>query len=217
MCNAEKIDAWALGMTLLEIATGSNPIFIELCGDIYSLVKSKQPKLQDEIERIFHETLFNQFPQIGEGKGFWSLIRDLLQFDAERRIGIKETFNNEWFRTKQLESSKWESTTRNRIKELMQNLFRRTKIASLSQIRVPITDDPLSARYLPLPHFENFVRRTETEEKLKDRLLHLPFDQQCPITACQGMGGVGKTQLAKFIIYQPYIEAKFGEVFWFQG
>lgn len=104
----------------------------------------------------------------------------------------------------------------------------------------------LSPQDLPLPTFTNFVERKVALEALCSQLLNSsptgPQEskelkdrengkdlkdiketkerketyEKSRLTVCQGMGGVGKTQLASYLIHQPAVEKHYGLRLWFR-
>ncbi|NEJ83310.1 hypothetical protein GR268_43345, partial [Rhizobium leguminosarum] len=64
---------------------------------------------------------------------------------------------------------------------------------------------------LPLPNFAKYISRPELENQLLASLL-APSNNT---TVCQGSGGVGKSQLASYIIQHQNIQDHFNEIYWF--
>ncbi|MFN7095223.1 MAG: tetratricopeptide repeat protein, partial [Burkholderiales bacterium] len=69
------------------------------------------------------------------------------------------------------------------------------------------------ASLLPLPNFAKYVNRSELEEELIDRLTN----PDITLTVCKGLGGVGKSQLVKYIIHQKVIKEHFRNIYWFSS
>ena len=114
-------------------------------------------------------------------------------------------------------SASWIQAAQNHLRELVQSVNREKRQEKAPVISPQQTSyATLSPQDLPHAHFAAFVERTALQSTLQERLLKMSI-QPLAITVCQGMGGVGKSQLAIRMLHDEKVKDHFGLRLWFQG
>jgi len=133
---------------------------------------------------------------------------------------VEQALKQPWFQQME-EASQDKQETLSRLKELVQNLpleqgsssSRRSRQGRSTSTKLPPKRGEISSpQNLPLPHFANYVPRLGLQSTLRLRLL-----SNADFTACQGLPGMGKTQLATYLLHDADVQSHFGLKLWFQA
>lgn len=212
-CDGAKIDAWAAGISLLELFKAENDVFCrKQVADLAT--RSGTTEGRKALLRHFDERL-REIPELSSPhpNSVWSAIRGLLKVDPEQRLTVGQAVQYPWFALVSTPFLSQSERTINYLTELIQS---RPLHKSTSPIKLMLREDALSPlispQNIPLPHFTNYIRRDRLERCIKERLLS---DKH--LTVCHGMGGVGKSQLALYITHSEEIRKRFGLRLWFRS
>ncbi|MGE3954573.1 MAG: tetratricopeptide repeat protein [Parachlamydiales bacterium] len=209
LCDGGKIDAWAAGVTLVEILTGKEDLF-----DVRQIRKLAAQAGREQgraaLLRHFAEQLL-EIPELfdPDTDGPWAVVVELLAIDPAKRITVGEALQYRWFACAMTSFLPQKEKTLGHLVELVQN---RSISAVIGSNKAEEAANPLSPQQHPLPHFTDYVNRLQLESTLVERLLS---NTSC--TALQGMGGVGKSQLALYLFHSPKVKEHFGLRFWFRA
>jgi len=210
-CEGSKIDAWSAGLSLLFL--GVTPahdmtMYMSDYDRIKEILGKNSSLLQTDIYQFFKE-LISQFkiPEKLAQDSFWSLVLALLQLDPNERISPAQALQHPWFERMQKESIVLEEDTRNFLREFVQSTHRESHLKKTS----------MSPQDLPLPHFASFVDRPALRQEIEERLMAPMIEEQTAVVVCQGQGGVGKTQLASFLLHQRSVQKQFPLRLWFRN
>lgn len=208
-----KIDAWAAGLTLLVLSISDyNGKIEELFIGMKDLLTSNNAEqaifhyIQDQLAKI--PNLKDPAPDTYE-----ALILELLNPDPATRLSPSMALQHPWCQKIRTEHAGQQRDVIGHLREFVQVQQRSKKNAIKS-------DSPLSPQDLPLPHFTSFVERPDIQTQLEKILfcVSLPtYFAQAPILACQGIGGVGKSQLLTYMIHTRKIQNHFGLRLWFRN
>jgi len=206
-CAADKIDAWAAGLTLLDLLTNSEGLPY---ADMQAIMGSHEP--YEQTRRAITEYMQKHLA-LAEASpdSIWSLVQGLLVMEPERRLSPGQALNHPWVVRMEKDAPTWQSVTLDYVREMVQAAQRETRQSKA------VDFSPLSPQDLPLPHFASFVERTQLQQMfLKSMLVGGRYEQRA-LLACQGMGGVGKTQLMTYLLYHPKVQNHFGLKLWFRS
>jgi len=220
-CAADKIDGWAVGMALLvlampklDFAADTEWLFFE---EVQAIVDANQPV--EQISRNLQQHVQGTLARIPvlnapPSDSYWSLVRGLLAVDPIERLSPVQALHHPWFERMAKASSVWRQATLDYLREMVQASQRETRATQ----EPGATFSPLSPQDLPLPHFASFVERPQLQQMLlKTMLGGNNYDRELSVFACQGMGGVGKTQLMTYLLHHPQVQTHFGLKLWFRS
>ncbi len=225
ICEGSKIDAWAAGLTLLELAQSQMDIFEDL-GNYHS--GSQLSKVQSQLG-VFVRRQLAKIPELQPEllhpttDSFWSLILSLLHMDVNQRLTPETACQHPWFKRMEGSSKDWRQDANRYLCELVQTLDREQAVQKKAQptahpkTRAEFEASGLSPQDLPFPHFASFVERKALQEALSKHLLESTVQEKSQLLVCQGMGGVGKTQLVTYLLHRPDIANHFGLRLWFRA
>jgi tetratricopeptide (TPR) repeat protein/serine/threonine protein kinase len=213
--EGQGYDAWAAGLTLYILATHrSYPFSPE---QVTSILKNSSPdKAKENIEIYFAQQL-SLIPEFSnpEPESYWALIKELL--DPVKGFSVTQALAHPWFAKMEATSASWIQAAQNHLRELVQSVNREKREEKTPKISSQQTSyATLSPQDLPHAHFAAFVERTTLQSTLQERLLKMSI-QPLAMTVCQGMGGVGKSQLAIRMLHDEKVKDHFGLMLWFQG
>jgi tetratricopeptide (TPR) repeat protein len=213
--EGQGYDAWAAGLTLYVLATNCPYPFSP--EQVISILKNSSPdKHKENIEAYFAQQLA-LIPELSnpDPESYWALIKELL--DPVNGLSVRQALAHPWFAKMEVSSGSWIQEAQNHLRELVQSV-NREKRQEKAPVNVPQQTSyaTLSPQDLPHAHFAAFVERTTLQSTLQERLLKMSI-QPLAITVCQGMGGVGKSQLAIRMLHDEKMKDHFGLRLWFQG
>ena len=213
-CEGSKIDAWAVGLTLFELATGKT------CFDSQEIADAIE---KNEILSYFQRQL-ETIPELESpiDGSYWYLIKGLLALNPENRWDMKRSLE---FLTQHIStpSSQVLEDTLGYLREFVQN--ERMKYESKTVLKESTSPELLksstfthSPLRLPSAHFTSYVTRTQLQEAIEASLLQ-PIDctKTAGLTALHGMGGTGKSTTALYAIYQSKIIQNYELRLWLSG
>jgi len=202
-CAADKIDAWAAGLTVLDLLTNREGLPFE---GVQALVDSNATG--QAIQEYIQKALALTPPPSPDS--IWSLVHGLLALDPARRLSPTEALQHSWLKRMDKDSSHWQAATLNYLREMVQATQRETRVAKAAAF------SPLSPQDLPLPHFASFIERPQLQEMLLKCMLGGTYER-VSVLACSEMGGVGKTQLLTYLLHHPRVHHHFGLKLWFRS
>jgi tetratricopeptide (TPR) repeat protein len=213
--EGQGYDAWAAGLTLYVLATSAPYPFSPK--QVKAIFESSSPdKRKENLEAYFAQ----QLTQIAEfnhpdPESYWALIKALL--DPVKGISIEQALAHPWFAKMEASSTSWIQEAQSYLRELVQSV-NREKRQEKAPVNIPqqTTYATFSPQDLPHAHFTAFVERASLQSTLQERLLKMSI-QPLAMTVCQGMGGVGKSQLAIRMLHDEKVKDHFGLRLWFQG
>jgi len=199
-CDGIKVDAWAVGLTLLVLSGVSfnEELFKNLSDKVL-----KAKTLAEARHKAF-EYVQNQLRVLPDNPLF-SLIKELLHPDPVKRLSPTQARRHKWFQQMQEGFTEWGKYATAYLREFVQSMHRGEELSILS----PQT--------LPLPHFAAFVERVHLQDKLQGILLGVKDYSKTTVTVCHGIGGVGKTQLITRLVHQRFMQTHFGLRLWFRN
>lgn len=226
LCDGGKIDAWAAGMALLELfREGPLPFEPAALSRLLSIPAPKGSNHYEVVSRYFEEQLTKvKELERPNQESIWAVIKGLLTIDPQKRQSIAQALQSPWLVLAGQEAFSHRKMVLSRLRELIQSQpfespqpSQGLAYASGSSIRMQKAIGPqgiraLSPQELPLPHFTDYERRPQLEKLLKEQLLSNKGQ-----TVSQGMGGVGKSQLALYLLHSEEIKAHFGIRLWFRA
>jgi len=201
-CAVDKIDAWAAGLTILDLLTNREGTPYK---GVQALVDSNAPAqaIQEYIQKALDLT-----PPSPDS--IWSLVHGLLMLDPARRLSPAEALQHPWLKRMDKDAPNWQAATLDYLREMVQATQRETRVAKAAAF------SPLSPQDLPLPHFASFIERPQLQEMLLKSMLGGTYER-VSVLACSGMGGVGKTQLLTYLLHHPKVHHHFGLKLWFRS
>jgi len=202
-CAADKIDAWAAGLTILDLLTNREGLPFE---GVQALVDSNATA--QAIQEYIQKALDLTPPPAPDS--IWSLVHGLLALDPARRLSPTQALQHPWLERMDKDAPNWQSATLNYLREMVQATQRETRVAKAAVF------SPLSPQDLPLPHFASFIERPQLQEMLLKSMLGGTYER-VSVLACSGMGGVGKTQLLTYLLHHPRVHHHFGLKLWFRS
>ena len=191
--DPRKFDSWSVGLTLLHLA--NKKYHKRYKRPFYSNNVEKRCHSYEDYEKIIQNISELNNPATGS---IWELIRALLTPDPQERPTPEEALAYTCFK------QSLPSSVQTYLKELIQHQQVKKRIKK-NKVHIP--------RLLPLPNVAKYISRPELENQLLVSLL-TPSNNT---TVCQGSGGVGKSQLANYIIYDKAIQAHFNKIYWFSS
>jgi len=202
-CAADKIDAWAAGLTALDLLTNREGLPFE---GVQALVDSNATgqAIQEYIQKALDLT------PPPSPDSIWSLVHGLLMLNPARRLSPTEALQHPWLKRMDKDAPNWQAATLNYLREMVQATQRETRVAKAAAF------SPLSPQDLPLPHFASFIERPQLQEMLLKCMLEGTYER-VSVLACSGMGGVGKTQLLTYLLHHPRVHHHFDLKFWFRS
>lgn len=214
-CDGKKVDIWATGLIFYEMAKKApHPFpFSQVQSDINSF-QGNANELKEYLKKYFRKGL----DKIEELKkppidSLWNLIKNFLDSDPSKRFTAADALNHFWFIKMRAESKNWMDDIKSYLHELVQSKRENSVQDSNVLDSFPMT---LSPRDLPHAHFAAHIVRQKLVTVLEKRLLDASHSVNKIV--CQGMGGVGKTQLALYMLHHPAIKKRFkGNRFFFRG
>jgi len=202
-CAADKIDAWAAGLTVLDLLTNREGTPYE---GVQALVDSNATA--QAIQEYIQKALDLIPPPASDS--IWSLVHGLLAHDPARRLSPIQALQHPWVKRMDKDAPNWQAATLNYLREMVQATQRETRVAKAAVF------SPLSPQDLPLPHFASFIERPQLQEMLLKCMLGGTYER-VSVLACSGMGGVGKTQLLTYLLHHPKVHHHFGLKLWFRS
>jgi len=202
-CAADKIDAWAAGLTILDLLTNREGLPFK---GVQALVDSHATG--QAIQEYIQKALDLAPPPAPDS--IWSLVHGLLMLDPARRLSPTEALQHPWLERMDKDAPNWQAATLNYLREMVQATQRETRVAKATVF------SPLSPQDLPLPHFASFIERPQLQEMLLKSMLGGTYER-VSVLAYSGMGGVGKTQLLTYLLHHPKVHHHFGLKLWFRS
>ena len=207
-------DIWAAGLILYSLAfNASEPFSPEKIKSIFK--NSSSDNLKENIETYFIDQL-QSIPELKKppADSYSALIKDLLTPD--KYLSVPQVLLHPWFVKMEATSPQWIERARNGLCDLVKSMFREQRPVYNPEIAQQASYTTLSPQDLPHTNFTNFEGRKTLLNSLQERLLN-PSIHPSTITVCEGIGGVGKTQLAIRMLHDAKIKDHFGLRLWFQG
>lgn len=206
--DAEKVEAWRIGLILLKLATGFIPIFST--EDLTSKRKLLLSKCNYEVE-FNEENLFvnlNKYPS----NDYFTAIKGLLDFSPERRWSIDKVLESKFFN---------QPCQDTQLKMALAYLRELTFLYPYVAYLPPLFDNTIESTagfsfYLPAFCFFGYIQRSTLQKRLLDNLTTPLVDAEIKITNLYGVEGVGKTQLAVWVVHSPEIANYFDLRVWFR-
>lgn len=211
--DVTKVEAWRIGLILLNLATGFTPFFSPENFKSENLKSLKLLLAIGSYEVEFNEInlfqVLNNYPK----KGFFKAIRGLLTFLPEERSSIDKVLAANFFNKICSETQLKMSLAY--LRELM---LRYPCAAYLPRVFNYTVENPSNfSFYLPSFWFFGYVERSTLQQSLLDNLTTAPMNSKIQITNLYGPEGVGKTQLAVWAVHSPKIINHFGLRLWFRS
>ncbi|ACE06193.1 hypothetical protein Aasi_0820 [Candidatus Amoebophilus asiaticus 5a2] len=191
--DPRKFDSWSVGLTLLYLA--NKKYKKRYNRPFYYKTVAKSCRSYKDYEDIIQKVSELANPAAGS---IWELIRALLTPDPQERPTPEEALAYTCFK------QTLPSSVQTYLKDLIQHQQVEKRIKKY-KVHIP--------RLLPLSNFAKYISRPELENQLLASLL-TPSNN---MTVCQGSGGVGKSELANYIIYHKDIQAHFNKIYWFSS
>src|ERR1700733_7821816 len=210
--DGTKIDAWAAGLTLLVLANTEQSAVRDM-GKIF--IGMKDLLIKSDAEGSLRDYIQTQLAKIPNLKNpppdsYERLISDLLELNPTKRLSPSQALQHPWFKKMKLTAETTQKEVCGYLREFVQTQ-QRTKRSQKKAAEK--TFEALSPQDLPLPHFTSFVERPALQNQLEKLLFSTNFSSYfttAPLLACQGMGGVGKSQLLTYMIHNRKIQDRFG-------
>ncbi|MGE3955069.1 MAG: tetratricopeptide repeat protein [Parachlamydiales bacterium] len=204
LCDGSKVDAWAFGVSFLEIlGWRTDPFDYRRLRDL--AVKGGSESGRSALFRHFSQKLM-EIPELfdPDPEGPWAIVAHLLAISPADRITISEALQYPWFAIAQTSFQAEREKTLSHLTEFVQ--YRKLDNAS----GVPEWE-LFSPQQLPLPHFTDYISRPSLEGRLVNALQ--PNSSPIPLS---GGGGFGKTSLIARVIHLPEVRERYGHILWFR-
>lgn len=205
--DAAKVEAWRIGLILLNLATG----FIPLSSNKGFNSKHKLLLLTGMYEVEFNEKdLFenlNNYPD----KDYIEVIKGLLSFSPEKRSSIDEVLLSGFFN-----QACPDTRLKMALAYLRELTFRYPYVAYLPTLFSYTFENASNSFYLPSFCFFGYIQRSTLQQSLLDNLTKPFVNSDVQITNLYGEEGVGKTQLAVWVVHSPVIANYFDLRVWFR-
>jgi len=214
--NGTKIDAWAAGLTLLVL---TNPKTTEDLEEIF--IEMQDLLIHSDAEHRLHHYVHTQLAKIPALKNpipdsCEALILILLTLHPDKRLSPVKALQHPWFKKMKLTA---ETTLKEVVGYLREFVQTQQRTKRSQKKAAEKTFEALSPQDLPLPHFTSFVERPTLQNQLEKILFSSSvssYTSKAPLLVCQGMGGVGKSQLLTYIMHNRKVQDRFGLRLWFR-
>ncbi|NEJ83315.1 hypothetical protein GR268_43370, partial [Rhizobium leguminosarum] len=208
MLDPRKIDSWALGVTLLRLTNnqyrprGKHPFCFEQ-------VKEHCRSYED------YEKILNSIPKLDTPPrgSIWELIRSLLSPNPRDRPTPQEALLN-YSCLKQDNLTDVQAYLKDFVEHQRRGAFTKNMLSAFqTQLLRKSDSKSYIPRLLPLLNTAKYINRPKLEREILESLI----SSENNITVLKGGGGMGKSELATYIIYHPDVQSHFKQIYWFSS